>query len=130
MSSPDGACGWCGETGQRWKMHPGGVLHHNRRDDGLIVPIDMCYSCCLRELTGPIHERLPEAESRFHPTDISFRRDRGNDVGHDGRPMSERELNLYIGCETIPRGSEIKDVSFIIDDDTALIGKKIIRPEG
>lgn len=130
LASLEGTCGWCGKIGKLWKMHPGNVQHHNRRDDGLIVPMKMCFSCCERELTSPGGAELPEAESLFHPTDIASKRSRKNDVGHDGRPINEKELKLYIACNIIPRGSDIKDVSFVINDDSTQAGKKILRPEG
>ena len=130
LANLEGNCGWCGQVGKLWKMHPRGVLHHNRRDDGLIVPLEMCFSCCERELDTPGSAMSPEADSLFHPIDIASRRDRGNDIGHDGRSMNENELKLYIECNTIPRGADIHDVGFVIDDDSTQVGKKIIRPEG
>jgi len=131
LASHDGECGWCGKRGQLWKMYPRGIIHHNSRPDGLIVPLEMCYSCCERELAEPIPKQLPpEAVSRFHPTDISFRRDRSNDIGHDGRPLNNQELDLYIQCKTVPMGSNPMDVGFVINDDATLTGKRIIRPGG
>ena len=124
-----GRCEWCGSEGRLWSMYLRNALHNPRAPDGRILPLSMCYQCCELELATP-QLPLPDAESRIHPVDISFRRDRSQDLGHDARPMSDLEKMLYAACGTAPRGGDVKrEVGFIVMDDAAAKGKTIIRAD-
>jgi hypothetical protein len=108
-------------------MQPRNVHHHYTNEDGLIIPLNMCYACCERELATPTPPRRQSFQDA-NVKDMALSRDRSGDLGRDGREMSEMEAHYYYSCGTIPKGEEAKGIGFIATEDPGQRGKKVIKP--
>jgi hypothetical protein len=126
-SRPWGKCDWCGRMSRLWKMHLRNVQHPTSNKNGVILPMELCYACCERELaTSTLSRRKSFQDAEV--LDMAHDRDRSGDLGEDGREMSEMEAHYYYSCGTIPKGEEAKGIGFIATEDPGQRGKKVIKP--